>query len=254
MYERLRKHFGGAGLVVAVIALIAALTGGAVAASGGSGGGMASASATGKPGPRGPKGKAGKTGPTGPAGANGTNGANGVPGAKGSDGSAGASVKFGTATTCGVPGGTKLIVGAESNDVCNGEEGEEGEEGEPWTPNSTLPNGATETGVWAFKGSKTGEAVVLPISFTIQLTEGLEERVHYQSEGNFGTICHGTAQEPTAPSGDLCVYVTQTEKVSFVSISNLGFTSETSSRTGALLNFTGTEENGFGSGAWALTG
>ena len=157
-WQGIREQLGTAGLVVAVVALIASLAGGALAATQ-SGGGKATASAKGKQGPPGPRGKPGKPGPAGPqgsAGANGKDGAPGAPGKEGLPGKNGESVETRLATTCGIPGGTKLTVGAESKDVCNGEEGEEGpegkegKEGSPWTAGGTLPVGSTETGTWSF--------------------------------------------------------------------------------------------------------
>lgn len=51
-------------------------------------------------------------------------------------------------------------------EVCNGEEGPTGD---PWTAGGTLPNGETETGVWAFNITAGAGEVYAPISFPIPL-------------------------------------------------------------------------------------
>jgi hypothetical protein len=195
MFSRLHRHFGTAGLIVAVTALVLALSGGAIAASGGSGGG-ASAS-KGKQGPRGPKGaKGGKgdpgaPGPAGPIGPAGPQGAKGDPGASGPEGSPGP----------------------------QGDPGPEGPEGSPWTLGGTLPPGKTETGTWAAGLGPASSISEVAISFTIPLAEPLPAAsVHYINKNGEevptlgGTpvpapaACDGTAEEPTAAAGHLCLY------------------------------------------------
>ncbi len=243
MFSSFRNRFGIPG-VISVIALVFAMLGGAYAATN-NGGGKATASAKAKRGPRGPKGAtgpAGPAGPQGPAGANGKDGSNGVngedgaPGAKGQDGAKG---KDGTSVTntaepagtnC-TEGGSKFTVGAGAPSfACNGKKGEKGDAGKDGETGftETLPSGKTETGAWSFgkiankgelpEGQPFGSPLLVPISFPIPLAgSGLDgKEVHYLNEGfpsgasaEEEEDCPGTAAEPKAKAGHLCVYVNQ---------------------------------------------
>jgi hypothetical protein len=214
MKRRLTEPFGKAGLIVAAIALVFAMLGGAYAASN-SGSGKATASAKAKKGPRGPKGPKGDTGaqgPVGPAGApgkdgtNGTNGTSGADGAPGKDGTSVTTASFtGTKGTCTNGGVTVKSASPEAN-VCNGKDGQTG-----FT--ATLPSGKTETGAWSQSVTARGEIIpTVPISFSIPLTAaggagsaiGLNLEETNLEAGTGG--CTGTAANPTAPAGKLCVY------------------------------------------------
>jgi Collagen triple helix repeat (20 copies) len=180
----IREPFGTAGLIVACVALIAALGGTAFAA--------AKLNSTQK------KevekiakkfaGKPGAAGATGPAGAAGAAGKEGAPG------------KEGTAGKQGEKGE-------------KGEKGPKGPQGEPWPAGGTLPPEKTETGTWAVGGPATHVALnqvglVAPISFNIPLKATLPEAgTHYLAGSEPKTAeCPGTAQEPEAAPGNLCVY------------------------------------------------
>ena len=271
MFTTLRKHFGIPG-VISVIALVFAMLGGAYAASN-SGAGKATASkakaAQGKPGKRGPKGPKGDPGAQGPAGANGkdgapgakgengTNGTNGTPGTPGAPGKDGKSVEsFPIATgepECAGQGGAEYEVeeSGASTEICNGKEGS------PWTAGGTLPVNATETGGWAFTGTAADtEGVYVPISFPIKLGGFIAaEKVHFgiQTEEPFHSICGGSVSNPTAPSGELCVYFEELVNANFEEIRQLTNGAKGAGRPGAFLRFsmTGT---GYGLGSWAVTG
>jgi hypothetical protein len=226
----LRNRFGIPG-VIAVIALVFAMFGGAYAASGGQGG-KATSSAKAKKGPRGPKGATGPAGPAGPAGPTGPAGAKGDAGAAGSNGAPGADGKSpeGTSftgsktvgsTTC-TEGGIEYK-GANTTLVCNGKKGANGTTG--FT--TTLPEGKTETGSWSF--GYTVKNTLVPISFPIPLAGPLDgDHVHYinaagkevvfflndefeeELEEKTPTACLGSAAEPSAAPGNLCVYAAST--------------------------------------------
>jgi hypothetical protein len=209
MISRIHSKLGTAGLVVAIVALVAALTGVAFAAQGLNGKQKKEVKKiakkfAGKPGPAGPQ------GPAGPAGKDGANGTNG---AAGDDGK---SVVVGTATAGECPsGGTTVQVAGEAatkKKICNGQTG--------FT--ETLPSEATETGTWAV-GSDDGTSII-PLSFNIPLEEAPEflryvndenlERVLVPGEGikNVTPVnCLGSAEEPTAPPGYVCVYAQEEE-------------------------------------------
>ncbi len=275
----LLKHVSPA-TVVAIVALVFAMSGGAFALSGGgSGGGHATAQVAkakkkskskSTTGPRGPKGETGPAGKEGKEGKEGPAGKEGKEGKAGANGSNGESVKLAAAGAC-KEGGTKLTVGGESKEVCNGAkgaEGEPGEEGSPWTTGSTLPKGSEkvgkkgepgpqETGVWAYVPADAETREDVPISFPIKLATALpaenpvshENSVEYirpgEQEGEtFESFaieqghCGGTAAHPEAAAGYLCVFVSYEagKKVSWEGI----FSPLTAGRTGAERGVTAT--------------
>ncbi len=297
MFQAIRKQITPA-TVIAFTALVFAVTGGAFAASshgGGSGaklsassGGSGSALATAakakpkaKTGPRGP---AGKTGPSGPAGATGPAGAvgpggpagpaggPGPAGAPGAPGTPGESVTNKTVTpgaTC-KEGGAEFKVGAgTATKACNGEKGTSG-----FT--KTLPSGATETGTWGaiFPSIAEGgheEATLLEnISFAIPLAAPIGfAGVHYvtlaEQTAKSSTECPGTAEEPSAASGQLCVYeavISEPEETSVLKVTAIAPPASVGSPRGAgtagaiaFVHFAGKaeQEGAQLQGTWAVT-
>lgn len=137
----------------------------------------------------------------------GKNGSNGQAGSVGLQGPAGTPGKDGSP---GAPGK-------------DGQPGKDGKEGSPWTVDGTLPSNKTLKGEWSISG--TGSIAVDSFSFALPLkkapikhyinmagkepfynatSETIEERT--QAE------CPGSAAEPTAEPGHLCVYAAQEEK------------------------------------------
>lgn len=184
--------------------------------------------AAGPAGPAGEKGATGAAGATGPAGAAGKNGTNGANGAPGTNGENGKSVVASAAAAgeCQY-GGTKLEVegSGKPEHVCNGQSG--------FT--ATLPETQTETGVWGTGGETTTSPVLTPIAYNIPLAaapaheyvstrkvvakewhanagELCEAETGSELEGcekayeQNRTACPGTAEEPQAVPGTLCVY------------------------------------------------
>jgi hypothetical protein len=276
MLQRFRDRVGTAGLIVAVVALVAALGGGAYAASGGLTGKQKKEVAkiaqkeakkfAGKNGAPGPEGKQGPAGPTGPAGGKGDKGDRGekgeagAPGAPGTPGAPGESVEaFPSAGGAGEPcegvGGAVYEVGGNATEICNGEPG-------VLHPGETLPKGATETGVWSFNGSASDavpgaeHADLASISFAIPLAAKLfEAEVHYVTTPTPGQPpCPGTAVNPQASEGQLCVYQSNLEKAHFSEIVQPPGTGSGSSKVGAQLKFIEVEDGAFGGGTFAVTG
>jgi hypothetical protein len=265
MFSTLRTRFGIPG-AISVIALVFAMFGGAYAASN-NGGGKATASAKAKKGPRGPKGAtgpAGPAGPQGPAGANGKDGANGTNGAPGPNGK---SVTIAQeASGCAEDGITVEVEGSsEENEICNGQEGS------PWTAGGTLPAGSTETGVWTYGRLTTGAPANTQISFSIPLTSSLtSSHVHYintageelKEEGEPGvtpTGCGtpvGTAANPKADPGNLCVYETHQAcpTASSENIQDPASGLVGAGKAGAWVKFTSCQGEIEGHGTWAVTG
>ncbi|HEV7481648.1 MAG TPA: hypothetical protein VGO13_00960 [Solirubrobacterales bacterium] len=215
--RRLKEPFGKAGLIVAVVALVFAMLGGAYAATN-NGGGKATASA--KQGKQGKQGKPGKTGPAGPAGAPGAKGDAGAPGTNGSNGAPGATGKsvvtstapVGTGAGKCVAGGTKFEVegSGTSEIVCNGKNGTTGFA-------QQLPSGESLQGEWSLAGTAAGgfqefwatvnfpfELSAVPTGYVIGPEEGEGEpnEAAVVEEGK----CTGTAVNPGAAAGHLCVF------------------------------------------------
>jgi len=258
----IREPFGTAGLIVACVALIAALAGGAYAASGGLTAKQKKevkkiakqfAGKPGAPGATGPAGAPGAKGDTGAAGSAGTNGTDGSDGTNGTNGTNGVS-PIGTAFTGeqnGCKEGGVKFVGANATVACNGVKGETG-----FT--DTLPAGKTETGTWAL--GPHDEATVVPVSFTIPLAEAPEALHFVNLEGKEQTAegetpvtpvnCLGSAENPTAAPGQVCVY----EGANFGEA--VGFSANSVltrlSTTGATFLYN-IAENQVAYGSWAVT-
>jgi hypothetical protein len=184
----------------------------------------------GKAGPAGApgvQGLAGPAGPQGPVGKDGAPGANGKDGAPGANGQSLVSAVLNAGEEGCAEGGSKFTVGVKTTTACNGEKGEPGPQGPPGTTGftKTLPSGETETGTWAVSNtSATKEFLsVAPISFPIPLKApiaNLEVVERCELLANKSTqlaecetrvklaqkFCPGTAAEPKANPGYLCIY------------------------------------------------
>lgn len=211
MLERIHRQFGTAGLVVAVVALVAALGGGAVAATGG--GPLAASSAKKSAGLTSKQVKeveklAKKFQGTGPAGPQGQPGPKGDPGSKGEVGSRG---EIG-------PAGPLL---------------------------KTLASGDSVSGAWAVRFSTHDALVSYPFGLPAPIAKA---KIIYLEEGEGETTeCPGTAEEPEAAKGYLCLYTVLGEELAPV-VQNPVFPGSFSN--GALVEFEG---EGFGYGSWAVT-
>jgi hypothetical protein len=262
----------GPGVTLGIIAVLLALAGGAFAA-----GGALTAKqrkevkaiakteaqkVKGKPGPVGPQ------GPSGPQGPQGLKGDKGNTGEKGTDGTVGKSVVVteiapGEVECAELGGALVQKEGAASGvEVCNGEAGQPGPKGQPWTPDNTLPPGATETGSWAFNGTEADTSGIhAPISFAIPFPYNLKPaHVHFGEAEEGGAFTVGTgicpsesAFKPEAKPGELCVYSAEGPvNATFDGIFRLA---EIPGATpaGAMLKFTPTGV-AFGGGSFAVTG
>ncbi len=172
----------------------------------------------GAPGARGETGPAGAVGPAGAA----QTGAKGEPGSPGSPGNNGESVsgkEFASSKGTCKAGGSEFKVGTTTTYACNGS---------PWTAGGTLPEGATETGVWGAAGmpdpSKGANgAMTAAISFAIPLPQAPTANIVKLGEGegeakqNLPAGCKGNVNEPKAEAGHLCIFVGEgTENVSLL--------------------------------------
>lgn len=236
MFSIIKNRFGIPG-VISVVALVFAMLGGAYAAGNGGSGkatGSAKKGKQGPPGPRGKTGPAGPAGPTGPAGPAGAKGDPGAPGAEGKQGPPGAGGKDGTFST------------------------------EP------LPGGETLTGVWAASGGKD-DVSWAAISFPIQVSPaptlyweppsggggGFEfapgGTLQLVSEEEIEKNCPGSASQPKASPGAVCIYP-ETETSVFP---DLGYVAEkltAPSVYGTAVPYTVEAASaGYARGTWAVT-
>jgi hypothetical protein len=221
MLSFVRRRFTFANVVL-TLALVFVMSGGAFAASKflitstkqispkvlkslqGKTGRAGVAGAQGPAGPAGPAG-VGAAGPQGPAGNNGTSGSNGT--------SATTESFAGKLHGCET-GGVLVKSASPEAPVCNGKNGTTG-----FT--STLPSGKTEKGSWAVSGIPAnlgfaGNDGFASISFNIPLESapsaiviGLEEGEGEAKEAEAikKGECSGTAGNPGAEGGKLCVFV-----------------------------------------------
>jgi len=275
MLHRFRDRFGTAGLVVAIVALVLALGGTALAAKGALTGKQkkevekiakkyaGKPGAPGATGPAGPAGAAGAKGDTGAKGDKGEKGDTGNPGTPGTPGTPGAdgksveSIPIATGeASCEGNGGTVLEVeeSGEPQEICNGS---------PWTVGS-LPNGKTETGMWAV-GHETAETAALaPVSFAVPLASTTGMSVHFinvageeekfsEAIGPKPAECSGTGVSPTAAPGNLCVYESS-RSGPYESGEGMSFEQAQGGVkvTGSILNFF-SEPGGFAYGSFAVT-
>ncbi|HET9153364.1 MAG TPA: hypothetical protein VFN85_04545 [Solirubrobacterales bacterium] len=226
MFKRIHNRLGTAGLVVAVVALVAAVAGTAFAA-----GGLTKkqekqvikiakkyAGKNGKKGATGPAGPAGPQGPKGDKGPQGPKGDQGPQGPKGDTGGEGPKGDTGEAGIC-----------SETNPVCE------------------LPSEATLMGAWGTSGGQGTSAEdisLVSISFNqrvspvpvavyqlfetlgVELNDGeaipygpfpapSEPEEREADEEAFEEACPGSASEPEAAPGILCIYEDEAAREGF---------------------------------------
>lgn len=214
MYLMIRRRMTYAN-VIATLALVFAMSGGAYAAS------KYLITSTKQISPKvlkslkGSDGKTGATGAQGAGGAAGIRGETGAAGASGKEGLTGAAGESVTSTPLAAgnkeckEGGSEFTVGGSHTFACNGKKGQDGS---PWTVDGTLPEGKTETGAWAFVAPAEHTSYALAVSFPIPLAAPLESSHVFfvklaEVVGKTAPpACAGSAAEPTAESGNLCVY------------------------------------------------
>lgn len=210
----------------------------------------------------------------------------------GSQFAAGGAITYACNGAAGAPGATGATgaTGAKGEPGSPGEQGPQGEPGEPWVPNDTLPEGATETGAWFYIPTAAGEVHWAPISFPVRLAAELDsEHVKIvkvgegEGEATEGTAilekyCSGTAADPGAAPGYLCIFegysedvltkaeeeegkLPQLPKAALIdspmrALNGKSRTAEGAGTTGAILGFFVSKLQGVqeASGSWAVTG
>jgi Collagen triple helix repeat (20 copies) len=273
MISRIHSKLGTAGLVVAIVALVAALGGGAYAAQQGLNGKQKkevkkiAKKFAGKPGPAGPQGPKGDTGAAGPAGKDGTNGTDGTdgddgaPGAKGEAGMCSAEEPECSLAPGGVLTGVWSAAGGEDDLALAsisfpvrvspapvavypfklagiyslGYEVEDGKK--------TLVGPYPCISGCAGEGATEQEPEKTPV-------EGLEE-----AQAAYLEACPGTAAEPEATAGVLCIYVKDRQGVLADPVSTFtGSLSESAHEFGVTLAFEINAPDTYTRGSWAVAG
>jgi hypothetical protein len=270
MISRIHSKLGTAGLVVAIVALVAALGGGAYAAQQGLNGKQKkevkkiAKKFAGAPGPAGPQGLKGDTGATGPAGKDGTNGTNGT---DGDDGAPGAKGEAGMCSAeepeCSLaPGGVLTGVWSAA-----------GGEGDLALASISFPVRVSPapTAVYPFKlaatyslgyeledGKKTLVGPYPCISGCAG--EGAAEQADptaafEEAQSAYLQACPGTAAEPEATAGVLCIYVKDKQGGPADPVSTLTEPlSESAHEFGVTLAFELGSEDSYARGSWAVVG
>jgi Collagen triple helix repeat (20 copies) len=229
MFSRYKNKLGVAAMIVAIVALVAALDSSAFSQQ------QVIIKKLSQIAPgvqKKLKGKAGPAGPGGPAGAQGSAGSKGDTGAQGAP-------------------------GKDGQDGQAGEPGQDGEDGacSAGNPTCDLPPGATLTGDWSF--NQIGLAVIwVDISFPLQVQPDLfdqaEPPVEFIPSGTSTTNCPGSASNPEALPGKVCMY----EDV-MSNVVDSGFVLEpaTDPNSGFIrrLEAANSTERSFGRGTWAVT-
>jgi Collagen triple helix repeat (20 copies) len=164
---------------------------------------------------RGPRGPAGPRGPRGHAGARGATGARGAAGLKGDIGTAGATGATGATGAAGATGAT----GATGAAGAKGDKGDRGDSALDPVPSGRTIRGAVGGDFHAFDGSASDFGI--DVTFPIPAPVGVDDNHvsvdddHWQgtdgqtppTSSDDKLECGGTPEEPTAPAGEVCIYV-----------------------------------------------
>jgi hypothetical protein len=279
----IREPFGTAGLIVACVALIAALAGGAYAASGGL---TAKQKKEVKKIAKQFAGKPGATGATGPAGSPGAKGDTGAAGTNGKDGTNGTDGKNGTNGTNGTPGakGEAGMCSAEEPEcslaaggVLTGVWAAAGGEGDLALASISFPVRVSPapSAVFGAKFSifqvgfklEDGQKTLIGPYPCLQaecenpgtgegaLEQAEPEAALLESEAAYKQACPGSATEPEAAAGFLCIYKSG-QGGGFSETPTSGDTTllEAATEFGVTLPYRISAENSYARGSWAVAG
>jgi hypothetical protein len=217
MLSRVHNKLGTAGLIVAIVALVAALAGTAFAAVDRlSGQEKKEVKKIAKK--LVPKGPTGPAGPAGPAGA---------PGAKGDTGATG---------PAGPPGETVT--------------GPTGPTGAAGLTDTKLPSGKTLMGLWQFQVSDSATAF-MTFSYPLRVVPSPLEEIWMEPGAEPTEECPGTAADPQAKAGYLCIYAQTLVNTASFPNPSAGYDATTGWRGD--FEVTDPTKNALGYGSWAVT-
>lgn len=245
MTSWLRNRLGIPG-VIAVVALVFAMVGGAWAAKGVIITNINQISKGVQKKLKGQKGDPGPAGPQGPAGTAGAKGDTGAAGAAGKDGATGATGPKGNTGSTG-PTGSTGATGAAGAAGATGPAG-------PTGPIGPLPSNATETGTWSFgAATEASDSLRVPISFAFPVPGAIQ--AHLLEPGKTTADCEGSAENPTAKAGHLCIYTGGEEPGAWfeLGIYKLDGLTEGVSSSGAILSVLVAKKGALAFGSYAVT-
>jgi hypothetical protein len=143
----------------------------------------------------------------------------------------------------------QLPAGAPGPQGIPGPKGDKGDKGDPGPLVSTLPSGDTLRGIYSYAGRETtGYSPTVPISYQFPLASPPELNVIEVGEGPTAE-CPGSAEDPQAAPGNLCVYEERNEGTTLEAFVETG-----DGRLGAVLfsNIPDNTDYEF-DGSWAVT-
>jgi hypothetical protein len=173
---------------------------------------------------RGPAGRQGPSGATGAAGSPGTPGAPGAAGPMGPPGPAGAIGAAGATGPAGFP--------------------------------DTLPSGKTEVGTWAgYIGDSESDPQYMPVSFTVPLATPPQTTI-VSAGSTPTTTCPGSASQPAAAPGNLCIYIgyAQSNVTVFNFDPDVKNGGAGANVYGTIIGISTPGSDGIANGTWAVTG
>ncbi|HEV2790541.1 MAG TPA: hypothetical protein VGV69_04500 [Solirubrobacterales bacterium] len=145
------------------------------------------------------------------------------------------------------PQGAPGTPGAPGQDGQDGEEGPEGPQGPAGPTETKLPSGKTLTSNWAF--ATKGHAAYVDINFSLRVTP--EPEYHWLGVGGSDPNCPGTATDPQAAPGHLCIYALEVANVEGPNLIGASTADTTSGWVGEFVPEG--EAEGYGYGSWAVT-
>jgi hypothetical protein len=118
----------------------------------------------------------------------------------------------------------RTLTGPNGATGATGAQGPKGDKGEPGPLVETLPTGKTERGAWGFAGTRNGSGYYggTTVSFSIPLANEPVPNI-VTAGGPSTAACPGSAADPVATPGNLCLYgASETYPVEIVTISGGG--------------------------------
>jgi hypothetical protein len=129
-----------------------------------------------------------------------------------------------------------------------GVEGPKGTDGSPAQFPQTLPSGRTETGEFGIRwNAGIGEREDDSISFPLPLATAPSPVLGPSAS------CTGTAANPTAPAGVLCVYFGQEANIGSHDVTDASGNSATANKFGAVVDVQSLGGDAIARGSWAVT-
>jgi hypothetical protein len=159
--------------------------------------------------------------------------------------------KFATAGPVGAvgPAGPQGPAGSRGEVGPQGEQGEQGKQGEPGPTETNLPSGKTVRGLWQFQTSDTGEAYAT-ISYPLRVVPTPVEEI-FVEVGQSNEECPGTAANPQAKPGRLCIYAQVLQNTANFPQASGNYDSTTGWR--GTFEVTDPTKAALGYGSWAVT-